>query len=221
LGKLIGIKFLGELKDQEGPTEYVADINISDFTFDMPFKWSGKFKSRVSDSIKMMAAQDYYLGDQNTIEHNKTEIICHIVDYLKEKFNGRIPIQVITKAELEDMYKSGNGVKFEDSDDYIRTLNADAFIQDGTIYINVTNANIDAPIHEMMHLVFAAMKYNDDYKPLYYALVNAIPVSDDPNIKQIWERTKTKYGMKNGSDIKEEALVEFLSEGFKQQFETN
>ena len=116
------------------------------------------------------------------------------------------------------MQKNQYGVKFENSEDFNVTSNADAFIQNGTIYINVTKANIDAPIHEMMHLVFAAMKFDDRYKPIYYQLINNIATSNNPVVKEIWERIKTKYNLKNGSDVKEEALVEFLSEGFKQQF---
>lgn len=218
-GNLLGIAFIGE-NGEEGPTESIMDINISDFTFDMPFRWSGRFNYQVSDVTKMRAAQDYYLAN-NSVDYNKTEILKHIVDYLTSKFNGRIPIQLITKAELEDMRKNGYGVTFEDAEDFNRTSNADAFIHNGTIYVNVTNASIDAPIHEMMHLVFAAMKFDDRYKELYYQLVNSIPNSSNPIIQNIWEKTKTKYNLRNGSDIKEEALVEMLSEGFKQQFENN
>lgn len=215
-GNLLSVTFLDE-NGQEGIPQNITDINISDFTFDMPFAWTGKFKFRVSDTTKMMAAKDYYLPN-SSVDYNKVEIIKHIVDYLTSKFNGRIPIKLITKAELEDMQKNQYGVKFENSEDFNVTSNADAFIQNGTIYINVTNANIDAPIHEMMHLVFAAMKFDDRYKPIYYQLINNISTSNNPVVKEIWDRIKTKYDLKNSSDVKEEALVEFLSEGFKQQF---
>ena len=217
-GNLVGIRFIGE-DGEESETFSVADINISDFTFDMPFKWSDKFKYNQSDALRFRAAQDYYLGSNVRVEHNKQQILTSIVDYLRSKL--QVPVQVVTNAELDKMAEDKFGIKFDNQEDLERTKNSDAFIHNGTIYVNVTNASIDAPVHELLHIVFAAMKYDDRYKSLYYELLNKVATSEDPAIKNIFDRVKTKYQTKNGSDIKEEAFVEFLAEGFRGQFETN
>ena len=215
-GNLTNVRFINE--DGQGSSGVsVSDINISDFTFDMPFKWLDKFKFKESEALRYRAEQDYYLGSNTKVEHNKQHVLTSIIGYLRSKLN--VPIIAITNEDLDNMANNNYGVKFDNLEDLNRTKNSDAFIQNGTIYINVTNASIDAPIHELMHIVFAAMKYNDKYKSLYYELLNKVATSDNPVIKAIFDRVKTKYQTKNGSDIKEEAFVEFLSEGFRGQFE--
>lgn len=54
----------------------------------------------------------------------------------------------------------------------IYTGNKNAFILNNEIYINTDNASLDAPIHEMMHMLMGEMKYND--AELYNSLVESM-----------------------------------------------
>jgi hypothetical protein len=38
---------------------------------------------------------------------------------------------------------------------------AKAFIKNGTIYINIDNATIDSPIHEMLHLFIGSISFSN------------------------------------------------------------
>nr|DAK03535.1 MAG TPA: protein of unknown function (DUF4157) [Bacteriophage sp.] len=78
-----------------------------------------------------------------------------------------------------------------------------AFIYNNEIYINTDNANLDAPIHEMMHLIFGSLRYSNP--SLYFSMVdviNSIPGKD------IY---REKYYDRTNSDLNEEILVSEFS----------
>ena len=53
--------------------------------------------------------------------------------------------------------------------------NASGFILNGRIYINVDQATVSTPIHELMHIVFAVLKFgNDEQRDTYYNLLNVV-----------------------------------------------
>lgn len=78
-----------------------------------------------------------------------------------------------------------------------------AFIYNGNIYINTDLASIDAPIHELMHILLGAMKFKNP--ELYYELVNS--VEQLPNIEDF----TLKYSNRTRSDLLEEVFVEEFS----------
>lgn len=92
------------------------------------------------------------------------------------------------------------------SDDSFPGLNinqAKAFIYNGNIYLNIDNATIDSPIHEMLHILLGSMsRYNNS---LFYQLVSSVE-----NIPNYEERIKY-YPNRTRSDINEEIFVEELS----------
>lgn len=87
----------------------------------------------------------------------------------------------IIRAIAERMDKL-YGIKFKlfrnsDIDNYpelsgVNAASRNAFILGGEIYINLDNASIDAPIHEMMHMMLGELKFNNP--KLYNELVESI-----------------------------------------------
>ena len=98
------------------------------------------------------------------------------------------------------------------SDDDFPGLNvnqAKAFIYNGNIYVNIDNATIDSPIHEMLHILLGSMsRYNPQ---LFYQLVNSVEAI--PNYQ---DRVKY-YPNRTRSDINEEIFVEELSKHLTNQ----
>ena len=89
--------------------------------------------------------------------------------------------------------------------------NAKAFIRDGNVYVNINSASASDSIHELAHLVLAAMKFSDDQmiRSTYY---NLIAKMKDPNIvsEAVFNTITRKYVGEDGiitSDVLEEVLA--------------
>lgn len=87
--------------------------------------------------------------------------------------------------------------------DIIDAKNVNAFILDGDIYINMDVADIDAPIHEMGHLLLGSIKYQNP--ELYTELIN---ISEK---LPTYEELIKNYPSRTRSDINEEIFVTELS----------
>lgn len=105
-----------------------------------------------------------------------------------------INFKYITNEEL-------NSESWKDKVLDARTTNA--FVFNNDIYINIDNYNIDAPIHEMLHILLGSIRFT---KPtLYFNLVNM--VNNIPNK----EKYLQKYLNRTNSDLNEELLVSEFS----------
>lgn len=90
--------------------------------------------------------------------------------------------------------------KFKDVFDVQHT---NAFILDGEIYINMDVADIDAPIHEIAHLVLGSLKYQNP--ALYAEIVNI--VEQLPTYSELIKN----YPSRTRSDVNEEIFVTELA----------
>lgn len=85
--------------------------------------------------------------------------------------------------KLDNQYGFGVHVFNEEDAEFIPELSdvdwqsKNAFILNGEIWINTDNANLDAPIHEMMHMLLGEIKYNDP--ELYNYLVGSLAETAD------------------------------------------
>lgn len=82
-------------------------------------------------------------------------------------------------------------------------LTTNAFIYNGNIYINTSNSSLDAPLHEMMHLLIGSIKFSNP--EIYNGLLSLVPQFKgyDQLVKTFKNRTR--------SDINEELLVTEVS----------
>lgn len=76
---------------------------------------------------------------------------------------------------------------------------ASAFIYNGDIYLNIDNLSADAPVHEMLHILFGSMKYSQPR--LYDSLVSLSEKIPD------YQHELDKYPNRARSDVNEEILV--------------
>lgn len=128
---------------------------------------------------------------ENQVEFNNVNDQTFINQMLEKlaKLYG-IKIIPITNAELQsDKWK---GIVTE-------ALVTNAFIYNGNIYINTSNASLDAPLHEMMHLLIGSIRFSNP--TLYNELLSIVPqfTGYEQLIKTFKNRTR--------SDINEELLV--------------
>lgn len=158
-----------------------------------------------------------------TLQGDSREIVSAIVDVVRDIIGVSMPIEVIDNSILQSGIISD--LKVED-----RMLESPAFLYKGKIYINTDNVSLDAPVHELMHVICAAMKYGSrEKKTLYYQLLDSIKKDDktwserfggsDKWNKTLDEWTKDYEDIVVLSDLKEELLVKALSFGFSRRFE--
>lgn len=124
-----------------------------------------------------------------------TQIQCGIIDSLN-KMRQLYGINIIP-------------ISSDDSFPELNINQSKAFIYNGNIYVNIDNATIDSPIHEMLHILLGSMnRYNPS---LFYQLVNSVE-----NIPNYEERIKY-YPNRTRTDVNEEIFVEELSKHLTNQ----
>lgn len=104
-----------------------------------------------------------------------------------------INIHYVTNAELNsDQWRSVSGVE-----------TAKAFVYNGDIYVNVDIATIDSPIHEMLHILFGSMKFQN--RELYDKLV-----SSSQQFKS-YNDIAYRYPNRTREDVNEEVFITELA----------
>lgn len=78
-----------------------------------------------------------------------------------------------------------------------------AFVYNGQIYINIDKANLDAPIHEMMHILVGSIRFQNP--SLYTDLINL--TEQFPNYHKLVQ----KFPGRTRNDINEEIFIEEVS----------
>lgn len=96
----------------------------------------------------------------------------------------------VTDAEL-------NSPKWQDI--YSDIAMAKAFVYNGEIYINIDKNSVDAPLHELMHILIGSMRFTNPN--IYQQLINS--VENFPNYNQL----SRKYINRSRNDINEEIFV--------------
>ena len=95
------------------------------------------------------------------------------------------------------------GINFIETNDYQLSGKVsdrvNAFILNGDIYINTDHASIDAPLHEMMHLLIGSIRFTNPN--LYQNLVSLS--TQFPNYQQLAKQ----YRNRSQNDINEEVFV--------------
>ena len=80
-----------------------------------------------------------------------------------------------------------------------------SFIYNGVIYVNTDVASLDAPIHEMLHMLLGSLKFDPQYQKTYMQLINiANQLAGTESIKQA-------YPNRTQNDVNEEIVVTELA----------
>lgn len=81
-----------------------------------------------------------------------------------------------------------------------------AFVYNGQIYINTDRANIDAPIHEMFHILVGSMRFENP--ELYQTLINTVESLYN------YPALASQYQNRSRNDINEELFITELAKYF-------
>lgn len=165
----------------------------------VPYYWKSKlaqFNSKISGSNNLLENEDKGIKTSKEINplkgYDSPELIVAMTNILQDKF--RIKINFIHNSQLDE---------FSDIKD-INKLRA--FVLNGEYYVNIDKANIAEPLHEVLHMVLASMKYSNFNE--YMKLVESI--QNHPSFNQIAD----SYNEVN-SDVLEEVFVTLFSESVR------
>lgn len=166
----------------------------SDYTLDLP-KFFQLPTTRERNYETIQETSSYNIGTSNT------DGLYALVQNLGQMYGGenQPTVNLITDEDLANLPASAR--------------NAKAFILDGNVYFNINSAHMSDGLHELSHLVLAAMKFseNPEIRQQYYTLVGKMK---DRSIvsEERFNNIVDKY--KNGeedilitSDILEEVLA--------------
>ena len=188
----------------------------SDFTFDFPSLFASNF-----NFVPKWEGYEPQINIQTAYIPSSTAVIKEMVRYMQELFGDDIRIRVINNLDLDKWEQNGSNMFEGDVTDAQKAMirNSLGFIHDGVIYLNpdVEGFGIHTPIHELSHIICANLKFNPKYKNLYYELLNA--VWEDKIKKNQVEDLKRRYPNRKASDLKEEALAEFIADKFATNFD--
>ena len=137
-------------------------------------------------------------SEYNILENNIETNIPENIDQQKVGLQNALD-------KMREAY--GINISYISNDDLVEDVDvnsAKAFIKNGTIYINVDNATIDSPIHEMLHLFIGSISFSNP--SLFQQLISSI--LSIPNIE---DRIQLFQGTRTMDDILEEIFVEELA----------
>ena len=165
------------------------------------------------------------INRQNRYKYNSKDVFDAIVNAMYEKYTKDLPIAVLDNGEIAEWFK-------DYSPEEIEVLqNSTGFIINGEIYLNSTSGkfSLDAPLHEMMHFVAAAMKFNPNptIRNYYYKLLDMVTermvdpkTEEDKKLVAAFNDEKSPYRNRVASDKAEEYLVTLLARQFQEDFKT-
>lgn len=203
-GVVVSYNFMDAKYNKVGLDVPVSKLNRNDYTFPFihynPIRITGETPSLVSKR----------LSEQKIARKvNGREAVEIAVRHLQRSFGGVIPIVTINDAWLDQnpRFKNPN------------TTNVKGFVYNGQIYINTDHATTSTPVHELMHVICAALKYGTQaQRDMYYGLLNAInSKKNDGDLfwsKYFTQVSKTYEGYSIGSDFKEEVLIHAMEDIF-------
>lgn len=169
-----------------------ATIRINNRFKDMEvraFDYDGK---TILDIIKRPNIGAFYNGEFDIDTNQTRSDVRQILDAISDKSRELYGIDIKT-------FNEGTVDSFPELKGFDYGLK-NAFILNGNIYVNTDYANLDAPVHEMMHLLLGELKFNDG--KLYNDVVNTM--TELPNFEEIKRNLYNDIPMR---DAMEEVFV--------------
>lgn len=174
-----------------------ANIKLNNTYKDLEIKITPMSETSVVDIKKRPSRWgEAYTGDnvvsQDVSKQRNTGVLNNIVERLADLYG--IKFIETNNAELASP---------EWADKVVDARTTSAFVYNGNIYINTDNLRIDAPLHEMMHIILGSMRFSDP--SLYNTLISTM--EQIPNYKD----RASIYKDRTRSDINEELFVSEFS----------
>lgn len=164
-----------------------------------------KYSTRTEYHLKLLQNN----GDNISLEGTFNDItvqtfmdqsLTEAIDYFNKQFG--INIHAVTRSELEQLSKD-KGLKLEGKLNVVK-----AFVYNGEIYINTSNANIENLFHELSHIFLGVLKAKDI--DMYKEIINVY--TKKSNFAYQFKEHKKAYQYYAEQDIIEESVADMIAE---------
>lgn len=200
--------------DEDKEPILVKNPNANDWVMEMP----------VSDTPLYPKDKGFKPNYAIRYQYNSKEVVRAVTNAMIQKFGVSDIVQFVSLQDIKDTWtKINNGEDTElfikDYNDFNRLLNSKAFIHNGKIWIIGDKLTNDSALHEILHIVCASMKFNNnqEIRKKYYDLLNQA-VSLVKADRALYQKLKERYNSDYASDFKEELLVYKLTDMFTSSF---
>lgn len=137
---------------------------------------------------------------QDFIDQN----LNNVIEYFNNQFG--IGITSVTRSELEQ-FSRDNDLDLENKLDIVK-----AFVYNGQIYINTSNANVEDLFHELSHILLGVVKAKD--LNMYNELIDSYKTKN--GYKYLFNTHRKTYKHYSEQDVIEETVADMIaSEMFK------
>lgn len=135
-----------------------------------------------------------------TIQTFMDQSLTEAITYFNKSFG--INIHAVTRSELEQFSKENN-LKLEGKLDVVK-----AFVYNGEIYINTSNANVENLFHELSHIFLGILKAKDF--DMYQEIIDEY--TKKSNFAYQFREHKKAYQYYSEQDIIEESVADMIAE---------
>ena len=141
-----------------------------------------------------------------TVQDFVDQNLNNIIEYFNKQFG--IGINSVTRSELEQL-SIDNNLGLENKLDVVK-----AFVYNGEIYINTSNANAEDLFHELSHILLGVVKAKD--LDMYNELLSTYKTKS--NYKYLFNTHRKTYRHYSEQDVIEETIADMIAaEMFKQK----
>ena len=198
--------------------------------YKLTFKGSTE-EIRIPSSTNKLNLQDFLIDLKNAVQEEKLESIVNI----NQKSITLQQIEQLLNKSIETNTQKENTIELFDKDEILNIIanklqslgveiqlvetedlealelpkNTEAVVKDGIVYVNKDLATMSSPMHELLHLVFAAMR-NDNFK-MYQTIMYQF--SNITDFNELFNQVKASDSYKNITELDqlEEAFVRYIS----------
>lgn len=190
-------------KDNTTKTQNILDSTNSNNINDAIHKLNNKYRDKEIEILSIGDESKLYITPRPST--NPTTINQSDVD---ENVNSLVYLnQTLDKLSnlygININYISNKELTSQEWEEVPGIHGVKAFIYEGQIYVNTDIATVDSPLHEMLHIIFGSMKFQNRF--LYEQLV-----SSASNFKS-FNYTQELYPNRTREDLCEEVFITQLS----------
>lgn len=209
----------------------IAIPNANDWTLGMP-RMGASF-DETGGSISGTPNENYNIQESNRYRFNSKTVIQEVTYQIANRFGLKVGTnpredhiiyindETIPSWTDYNLDPNSSIIQFRNREDWEKTSRAKGFVHNGKVFLNTDRMGVDTAMHEILHIVSACMKFNDnsELRQKYYNAIESITEFYKTKNRPVYTSILRSYnGNSKNSDFKEELFVHYLTNRFSDNF---
>ena len=164
----------------------IAIPNANDWTLGMP-RMGASF-DETGGSISGIPNENYNIQKSNRYRFNSKTVIREVTNQIADRFGLKVGTnpredhivyindETIPSWTDYNLDPNSSIIQFRNREDWEKTSRAKGFVHNGKVFLNTDRMGVDTAMHEILHVVSACMKFNNNSelrKKYYNAIISA------------------------------------------------